>query len=97
MIRAVVKDDAEVDHGAARQVPPRGCVDDPFLDGRNEVLGNGPAEDVVHKLEARPARQGFQLDLAVAVLAVPAGLLLVLALRVGLAADRLPVGHLGGL
>ena len=28
VIRAVVKDDAEVDHGAARQVPPRGCVDD---------------------------------------------------------------------
>ena len=62
-----------------------------------KFFGNGAAEDVVDELEFAPARQRLHLDLAVAVLAVAAGLLLVAALHVGFAADRLAVRHLGCL
>ena len=95
VVGTVEEDDAEIHHGTAGQIPFRGCLDDALLDGRDEVPGDGAAEDVVHKLEARPALQGFQLDPAVAVLAVTAGLFLVLALRFGLGANRLAIGNLG--
>ena len=62
---------------------------------RNIVLRNRAAENVVHKLELAASRQRLHLDLAVAVLAVAAGLLLVASLHVGLAANGLAVGHLG--
>ena len=69
----------------------------PFFDRRNPVLRDRPAEDVVHELEARAARRRLHANAADAELPVPAGLLLVLALGVGLAANRLAIGHLGRL
>ena len=54
--------------------------------------GNRAAEDVVDELEVAAARQRLELDLAVAELAVPAGLLLVPAVRFGRRGDRLAVG-----
>ena len=68
---------------------------DAFFHRGDEVLGDGAAEDVVDELEVAAAGQGFHLDLAVAELAVAAGLLLVAALHVGLAADGLAVRDLG--
>ena len=97
VVRTVVEDDPEIDHREAGQVAAPGGVANAFFDGRNEVLRNGAAEDVVDELELAAARQRLHLDLAVAVLAVAAGLLLVAALHVGLAADGLAVRDLGRL
>ena len=55
----------------------------PFLDGRDELTGDRAAEDVVLELEVAAARQRLDADLAVAELAVAAGLLLVPAVRLG--------------
>ena len=66
----------------------------PFSTAGNEVLGNRAAEDLVGELEVAAARQRLHLDPAIAELAVAAGLLLVAALDVGPAADRLAIGNL---
>ena len=63
----------------------------PFLDGRHELPRNRAAEDVVHELEVGAARQRLDLDLAVAELAVAAGLLLVAAVRFRGRLDRLAI------
>src|SRR5204862_5082647 len=52
---------------------------------------NRAAEDVVHELEVAAARQRLELDLAVAELPVPAGLLLVPAVRLGRGGDRFAI------
>ena len=77
--------------GIAGQVPAHPGVLDALLDGRDELPRNGAAEDVVDELEVAAARQRLHLDLAVAELAVAAGLLLVPAVRLGGRGDRLPV------
>ena len=64
----------------------------PFLDRRDELARDRAAEDVVDELEVAAARQRLELDLAVAELAVAAGLLLVAAVRLGRRRDRLAVG-----
>ena len=63
----------------------------PFLDRRDELPRDRAAEDVVDELEVAAARQRLDLDLAVAELAVAAGLLLVPAVRLGRRRDRLAV------
>ena len=65
----------------------------PFLDRRNELARDRAAEDVVDELEVAAARQRLELHLAVAELAVAAGLLLVPAVRLGGRGDRLAVGN----
>ena len=91
MIGAVVQDHSEVHHRKSCQISAGGCVFDSLFDGGNIVLGNRAAENVVDEFELAAARQRFHLDFAVAVLAVSAGLFLVLALDVGLAANGLAV------
>jgi len=95
VVGTVVEADPEVDHRVTGKIASCGRLDDAFFHGGDEVAGNGAAENVIHELEARTAHQGFQLDPAVAVLAMAAGLFLVFALRIGLGANRLPVGNLG--
>ena len=95
MIRTVVEHDAEIDHRKSGEVSARRRILDSFFDGRNEVLRNRAAENVVHEFELSAARQRLHLDLAIAVLAVPAGLFLVASLHVGFAANRLPIRNLG--
>ncbi len=56
-------------------------------------VGDHAALDLVDELEATALRQRLDLDVAVAELAAAAGLLLVAALRLGGALDRLLVGH----
>ena len=55
----------------------------PFLDRGDELARDRAAEDLVDELEVAAARQRLDLDLAVAELAVAAGLLLVPAVRLG--------------
>ena len=64
----------------------------PFSTAGNELPRNRSAEDLVDELEVAAARQRLHPDLAVAELAVAAGLLLVPAVRVGLGGDRLAIG-----
>ena len=65
----------------------------PFSTAGTNCRGIDAAEDVVLELEVAAARQRLHADLAVAELAVAAGLLLVPAVRLGGRRDRLAVGN----
>ena len=91
MERAVEDRRPEVDHRVAGEEAAHARVLDALLDGRDELPRDRAAEDVVHELEVAAARQRLDLDLAVAELAVAAGLLLVPAVRLGGRGDRLAV------
>src|SRR5205807_8153874 len=62
-----------------------------FFDGGDELARDRAAEDVVDEFEVRSAGERFDLDLAVAELAVAAGLFLVPPVRLGGGLDRLAV------
>ena len=94
MIFAVVEHGAEIHDGKAGEVAACGGVANASLDRWDPVMWDGAAKDIVHKLDAFAALDRLHLDAADAELAVPAGLLLVLAFRVGFAANRLTIGHL---
>ena len=83
MVRAVEHRHAEIDHRIAGEVAARPRVLDALLDRRHELARDRAAEDVVDELEIGAARQRLDFDLAVAELAVAAGLLLVPAVRFG--------------
>jgi hypothetical protein len=68
---------------------------DALLDGRNELLWDGSADDLVLEDEARTALARLEPDEHVAVLAAAAGLLGVLVLGVDLLRDALTVGDFG--
>src|SRR3954463_265218 len=95
MIGAVVERDPEIDDRESGEITALCGLHDSLLDGRNVVLGNGAAEDVINELEVRAARQRLHLDFAIAVLAVSAGLLLVASLHVGAPADGLAIRDFG--
>ena len=84
VVAAVVDRRLEIDDRIAGQIAARGRLDDALLDRGNEVAGNGAAEDFVGELEAAAAGQRLHPDLAVAELAVAAGLLFVPSLGLGL-------------
>ena len=63
-----------------------------LLDRRDEALRDHAALDLVDELEAVAVGQRLDLDVAVAELAAPAGLLLVAPVGLGRPADRLAVG-----
>ncbi len=65
----------------------------PFSTAGMNCRGIDAAEDVVDELEVAATGQRFELDLAVAELAVAAGLLLVPAVRFGRGRDRLAIGN----
>ena len=91
MIRAVVEHDAEVDDRIAGEVAAQPRFLDALLDGGNELPRDRAAEDLVDELELAAARQRLHADLAVAELAVAAGLLLVPAVRLDARGDRLAI------
>ena len=97
MILAVVEARAEIGDRKSGQKAALGGIAQALLDRGNPVLGNGPAENIIDELDALASRQRLQADAAKAELPVPAGLLLVFAFGVGLAADGLAVGNLGRL
>src|SRR5215207_303017 len=94
MKRAVVEAHLHVNHGVAGDVPPSHRLDDSLLHCRDELARDGAADDAVLELEARTAGQRGELYPRVAELAPATGLLLVAALGLGRARDRLHKGHL---
>src|SRR5918995_837909 len=94
MKRAVVEAHLHVNHGIAGDVPPSHRLDDPLLHRGDELARDGAAHDAVLELEARTAGQRGELDPRVAELAPATGLLLVAALGLGRARDRLHKGYL---
>ena len=95
VVAAVVDGGLEVDDRVAGEIAAGGGLDDALFDGGDEVAGDGAAEDFVAELEAAAAGQWLHANLAVAELAVAAGLLLVASRRLDLGADGLAVRHLG--
>src|SRR5690606_23138976 len=72
-------------------------VPDPLLDGRDELLWDDPADDLVLEDETRAALAGLEVDHHVAVLAVATGLADEARLDLlDALLDRLAVGDLGG-
>jgi hypothetical protein len=97
VVGPVVKDGLEIDRRVAGQDALLAGLLEAFLDRGDEVARDGPAEDLVVELEVLAARQGLEFDPDVAELAAASGLLLVPALDVGPALDRLEVRDLGRL
>src|SRR5258708_775634 len=95
VVRAVVELDLDVDDGVAREHAAVHRLADALLDGRNELLRDGAADDLVLEDEARPALARLEPDEHVAVLAAPAGLLGVLVLGVDLLRDALAIRDFG--
>ena len=97
VVFAVVEGGAEIGDREPGEEAEGGCFTDAALDGGNPVFGDGAAENVVDEFDALAAFHRLELDAADAELAVAAGLFLVLAFGVGLAADGFSVGNLGRL
>src|ERR1700722_15019962 len=91
VVGTVVEDCPEVHHGITREVAAGGSIFDPFFNRRNEVAWNGAPEDIVDEFKFGPTRKRFHFDLADAILAMAASLLLVASLHIGFAANRLAI------
>ena len=91
VVRAVIKDHAEIDGRKSRKHSLLPRFLNSFFDGGNEVSRNRAAENFVHEFEIAAARQRLHPDLAIAILAVTAALFLVFALNVGFALDRFAI------
>src|SRR5918995_232605 len=94
MKRAVAEAHLHVNHGVAGDIPAGHRLDDSLLHSRDELARDGAAHDAVLELEARTAGQRGELYPRVAELAPATGLLLVAALGLGRAHDRLHKWHL---
>ncbi len=93
METSVIERGAHMDDGIAREHAVRQTLHQPLLNSGDILFGNGAAHNFFHKFEVLFA--GLEADLAVAVLPVPARLLLVFALDVRLAANCLAIGDGG--
>ena len=94
VIRAVVDRALEIHHRESGQKAVRGRFHDSLFNGGNEIARDGAAENFVGELEFPAARQRLHANPAIAELAVAAGLLLVAALHVGLAANGFAIRNL---
>ena len=97
MVLAVVAGHLHVDDGIAEVAAVGHRLLDALFHRGDELPGDGAADDRVHEDEALSALERLDPQVGDAELAVTAGLLLVLALRLGGLGDRLPVGDLHGL
>ena len=91
MERPVVDRGAEVHHRIAGQVAAPPGVLDALLDGWHELPRDGAPENLVHELEVLAPRERLDANLAVAELAVSAGLFLVPAVGIRWHRDRLAI------
>ena len=89
---AVVQLDAHVDDRMALRAARREGVAGALLDGRDVRARHGAADDRIDELEPAAGRERADPQLHDRELAVPAGLLLELALRLRGSRDRLAVG-----
>ena len=94
VIGAIDQDRLEADDGITGDHAAGNAVLQALFNGREEVLGDGAADDLLLEDEG-VAVAGLKLDPNITVLAVAAGLLLVLALNTDLLADGLTVGNTG--
>jgi len=95
VVLAVVEDRAEIHQREARQETPGGGLADAPLYRGDEILGNGAAEDIVHKLDARAARQRLEFHAAHAELPVARRFASCACLRRQPWRGWFAVGHLG--
>src|SRR5579883_2052306 len=95
VVRAVVDDSPDAHHWIPRDDAGLCGLANPCLDGRNELLRDGPADYLVHELEAPIRAERLQANPAVPVLAPAAGLPDEASLGRSGGADSLPVGDLG--
>ncbi len=93
VIRTVIKHGLDIYHRVARKRTFFHTFDDALFYCRNIVLRNGAAEQLFREIE-HLVRRRRKPDMNVAVLACAAGLLLMLALYIGMAFDRLAVSDL---
>src|SRR5207302_4136240 len=96
MVFPVIEHGAEINHRIASQIPSIGRSANTLLHRGDVVLGNGPAEDIIHELKSCAARQRFHPHAADAELAMTASLLLVLTFRVSLGAYALAIRNFRG-
>ena len=94
MVAAVDERDLDVDEREAGEDAAVARLADALLDGRDELLRDDAADDLVVEDEARAALVRLDAQLDVAVLAVAAGLLDVLVVLDDGLRDRLAVGDL---
>src|SRR5512134_3520311 len=94
MVGAVVHGHTEVDHRTTGQNPFVHGLDDPLLNCRDKVPGNGTPHDAVDELESLSSCQRRQFEPAITILAVSTGLLLILALRLRRASNGFLVRNL---
>ena len=94
MVLAVEAGDLHVDDGEAEHAAVLHRLVDALLDRGDELAGDRAADDLVDELEAGAALERLDPQERHAELAVPAGLLLVLALGLGLVGDGLAVRDL---
>src|SRR6266851_1420728 len=97
VILAVVEHGTEIDNRKTSEIAASGGIANALLHGRNPVPRNCTPENIIDELDALATLDGLHLDAANAKLAVAAGLFLVLAFRVGLAANGFAIGNFGGL
>ncbi len=97
MVRAVVEDHPEIDHRVAGEVAAQARLLDAFFHGGYELPRDRAAEGFVHELELAAARQWLHANLAVAKLAMAAGLFLVAPVGLDLGGDGLAVRDAGRL
>src|SRR6202008_4404408 len=94
VVGPVIQLHLEVHHGIPRDRPTGGRLDHATLDGGDVLARYHAPDDLIVEHEAGAARQRRDADPAVAVLPATAGLLLVLALPFGFAAQRFAVRDL---
>src|SRR4030042_3352652 len=75
MIGAVIECCPKINAGKPRQNPSYARLDDPFFYRRDVFPGNGTSDNSIHEFKSTTSRERFELDPAVAELAVTAGLL----------------------
>src|ERR1700753_419600 len=90
---AVVQGDPDAGHRVAGRDALLHLRADALFHRRDELPGHHPADDLADDVEGGRVLQRLHLDVADAVLTVPAGLLDVTAEALGLARDRLPQWH----
>src|SRR5207248_9841088 len=90
------QDDLQVDSRKTERAGLQ-CLYCAFLDRREVVARDGPADDAVLEDKAGAARQRLHLDRAIGKLPVAAALALEARMLVGAALDRLAVWHRRGL
>ena len=87
MVGAVEQSDAHINYRIASQNAFIHSFTHAFFYSRNVLTRNGAAENLINELEAASRRQGFHLNNNVTILAMAAGLFLVLAFNLSAATD----------